>query len=288
MNYILAAIFANISLALTDNLSGLLSKRNKPLQLAFWSSLISLAIFFIPAITIYSDEFSKLTIENVALISGLSLLINFGFLCFITSMKRGSITLSGVIATSYPALTTILAVIFFGEKIGILQIIAITIVVVGVSMSSMSGKAKNMLKDIRTSGTLFALVTLVLWGTYSAFIRIPVEQVGWFLPEYILCINGAIVFVLISFIAKSKTTFKRPKLIIFLILSSIFTFAGGMFYNYALSKGPTSIVAPIAGSSPAIFVIIAYFLFHEKLNKKQWAGILLTVIGIIGLSLLSS
>lgn len=289
MNYILSAILSNLSFAISDNLTGLVAKKNKPLQISFWSSLFSIAIFFIPAITIFSGEFAKLTPHNILVMVALAIIINLGFLSFTTSMNRGSITLSGVIACSFPALTTVLSVLIFGETITFWQTIAVVFVVVGVAMSSMSGRLKTMLNDIKSSGTIFAIITLLLWGTYFAFIRVPIEQVGWFMPNYVDSIVGAVLFLTIGLLATNKkASLKRPKLSLVLLVAAGLGFCGSMFFNYAISKGDTAIVAPIAGSSPAVFVVIAYFIFHEKLNKKQWAGIFLTLVGIVGLSIFSS
>lgn len=288
MSYIFAAILSNLSFAITDNLSGILSKRNKPLQISLWSALVSILVFAIPAFTIFYSEFSKLTFGNTAAIVGLALLVNMGFFCFITSMNKGSVTLGGVISTSYPALATILAVIFFDEQITLFQTVAIALVIIGVSMSMVNGRLNDATKDFKSAGTIFALAALLLWGFYSAFIRIPIEQVGWFVPDYIVSIVGVILFFGIAIISKNKSAFGRPKLFGLLVASSLLTFVASLLLNYAISKGQTSIVVPIAGSSPAVFVIIAYFVFHEKLNKKQWSGIVMTVIGIICLSLLSS
>lgn len=288
MNYILAAILSNLSFALSDNVNGLLSKKNKPLQVTLWTSLISTVLFFIPAITIFSGELSKLTARSLFFMLFINLLINLGFLCFITGMQKGSITLTGVIGGSFPAVTTLVAIIFFGEKVSSLQLLAVTVVIIGVALSSMTGEAKNMLKDIKSSGTLFAVATFFLWGIYFALIRIPVEEIGWFLPQYTASIVGLILFFIIAKLGKNKKVLAKPKLLGLVLLTTLLGFAGSIFFNYAISKGQTAVVAPIAGSSPAVFVIFAYFIFHEKLNKKQWSGIALALTGIIGLSVLST
>lgn len=96
------------------------------------------------------------------------------------------------------------------------------------------------------------------------------------------------LFGLIAWLSKDKAAIQRPKLLWLVALTAVLQISGSIFFNYAISHGQTAIVAPIAGSSAAVFVIIAYFLFSETLNPKQWLRILVALSGIIALSLFGS
>jgi uncharacterized membrane protein len=61
-----------------------------------------------------------------------------------------------------------------------------------------------------------------------------------------------------------------------------------IIYAYALTKGKTAIIAPIAGSYPAVFVVLAYFVLRERITRVQYLGVVTAVVGIVGLSVLSS
>lgn len=60
-----------------------------------------------------------------------------------------------------------------------------------------------------------------------------------------------------------------------------------MTFNVGISKGYTSIVAPIAGANPVLFVILATFVFKDPITKQQAAGVILTLLGVILLSIFS-
>ncbi len=152
----------------------------------------------------------------------------------------------------------------------------------------MQGKASNLIKDLHKSGAIFAFGAFFFWGVYFALVRIPVEQIGWFLPQYTSSFVGLLMFFIIAKVTKDKDVMTKPKLIWLVAITAFLQVAGRIFFNYAISKGQTAIVAPIAGSSPAVFVALAFFIFKEKLNKKQWLGIVLALVGIINLSLLST
>lgn len=285
MNYIVAAILSNISFAVANNANGVLSKNNKPIKIAIWSSMIGLVLFFIPLVTIFRGDLAKLSVGTLFVMLAINLLVNTGYLFFITGMSRGSVTLTGVIAGSSSVLTAIVAIIFFGEKVSTSQLALITIVLVGMVLASISGSTKDLFDDFKKSGTIFAFGAFVCWGLYYALVRIPIEKVGWFLPQYSSGLTGLIIFTLVAIMSKEKRVLSKPKLLWLIVITAILQILGILFYNFAISKGQTSIVAPIQGSSTAVFVLIAYFVFHEKLNKKQWLGVALSILGIMFLSM---
>lgn len=58
-------------------------------------------------------------------------------------------------------------------------------------------------------------------------------------------------------------------------------------FTVGIAKGYTSIVAPIAGASPVLFVLLAPFVVKDPIIKQQVIGIIITLIGIVALSFLS-
>ena len=87
-----------------------------------------------------------------------------------------------------------------------------------------------------------------------------------------------------------KIELKKPtyeKALLPLILSVVILRCGDFSFNFAISKGLTAIVAPIAGSYPTLFVVLSFLIFKDPIKKQQIFGIILTVIGIVLLSFLS-
>jgi len=58
-------------------------------------------------------------------------------------------------------------------------------------------------------------------------------------------------------------------------------------FNFAISRGLTTIVAPIADSYPALFVLLAFLIFKDPIKKQQIFSIVTTLFGIILLSVFS-
>jgi drug/metabolite transporter (DMT)-like permease len=285
VNYILAAIFSNLSYAIADNANGIISKHNKPLKIATWVSITGAIVFAIPLVLFFRNEIARLTLLNILLLVIITPLVSLGYLSFVKGMSLGSVTLTGVIGGSFPALTTLLALFLFHEHLTAIQALAVVLVVAGIVLSSLEDSPRTVLKAIKGTSLFYALGAFLLWGIYYAVVRFPVDRIGWFIPQYSSSIAGLILFPLIAKRSGEKEMLKPPKLLLLIAAIALLQIGGGMFYSYAISKGSTALVAPIAGSSPAIFVVLAYFIFKEKLKAVQWIGIACAVIGIVGLSL---
>jgi drug/metabolite transporter (DMT)-like permease len=288
MNYILAAILSNLSYATADIGNGLASKKNSSLKNSFWVVFYSLIIFFVPAILFFQHEIVKLNLSNILWIFGTGILVILGYLSFLIGMTKGSITLTGVIGGSFPAVTTVAALLLFGEQVSTLQGIAIAAVLFGVVLSSLQGDIRTFVHDLKNSAIIYAFATFFLWGLYFALIRIPIESVGWFLPQYGASVIGVPIYFLIAYFTGEKDVLKKPNGSLLLIVITVLQVLGSLCFNYAIANGNTSIVAPISGSSPAVFVILAHFVFKEKIKPIQTVGIVTTVLGVISLSLLSA
>jgi transporter family protein len=287
LNYIAAAAVTNVSYACGNTANGVVVKRNSGIKVATWTSISGLVVFLVPMLLFFRTELSRLTLVNIALTASISCLGLSAYACFLTGMQRGSVTVAGVITGAFPAIAAIVALLLFGERITLAQAVLIGVIVGGALLASCEDDFRVVLRGIRSSSLIFPFAAAVLFGFYFALVRIPVERVGWFVPQYGANIVGVPLYL---FYAKRLgeseplTLPKRPFLIATIATIQI---GATMLYSYAITKGPTSIIAPIAGSYPALFVVFAFIVFRERLRRVQYVGILATVVGITVLALLS-
>lgn len=288
MPYLLAAAITNLSYAVADVCNGLILRRDSPLKIATWVAIFALAIFLVPLLVGFQDEIARLDLVGLVLIFAISSLGLTAYFCFLTGMKRAGVTLGGVITGSFPAVATVAALVFFGERISAAQGGAIVVIVVGVLLSSLQGEVRTLFADIRASSLLWAFAAALLFGLFFALVRIPVERVGWFLPSYAGNIIGVPLYVLIARRSGEPDVLRPPQLALPIAVIAAMQIGATMLYAYALTKGDTAVVAPIAGSYPAVFVVLAYVVFRERIRAIQYVGVVGTVVGIVALSALSS
>lgn len=76
------------------------------------------------------------------------------------------------------------------------------------------------------------------------------------------------------------------KELVFICCSGIATGASWLCYYRALQEGPASVVSPIDKLSVLVTVAFSYFVFGERLGRKQAAGLVLLTAGTVAMALL--
>lgn len=252
----------------------------------FWLSLVGLLLttWYTPFVL---DSLKNLTIPVliISIIVGL-----LGWIGGITGYEALRFTNPALIISiegSYPVLAVILSLILFKESITPVQAISIMIIFVG--LITMTWNFKQLLKGNSKidKGIFLALVTLVCYGFYGALIKIPVHAIGWFWPVYF----SLALLPLFYFYAKWRhieiASMTSNRVLLPVLLTVVLFRTAEFSYNFAISKGLVAIVAPIAGASPTLFVVLAFLIFKDPITKQQILGIITTLVGIVLLSLSS-
>lgn len=246
----------------------------------FWLHIFALLFssLYIP----WAGRIESLTYLLLAF--ALGLIVSFSSLLYFRGLEVGNASLVGTIAGSFSIITIALSMIFFGEKVTLVQLMGIILVILGVILSSFKiedSKRKTWQSFLSNPGIIYALIAMMGWGIYFAFIRIPAEKIGWFWSYYPANFNALLLIPFGLIKSNAFDIFKKPQTfthaVLFMILVTVAMFA----YNLGILHGYTSIVAPIAGSYPVLFVILARIVFRETLNNRQRLGIFAALIGIV-------
>ena len=153
----------------------------------------------------------------------------------------------------------------------------------------MTWNFKRLLKGnlITDKGIVLALITLICYGFYATLIKIPINAIGWFWPTYIVLLMFPLFLIYARFRKIELNNVISTRALLPVILTVILFRAAEFSYNFAISKGLISIVAPIAGANPTLFVLLAFLIFQDPITRQQIAGIITTLIGIVLLSIFS-
>ncbi|MBI4035970.1 DMT family transporter [Candidatus Daviesbacteria bacterium] len=248
-------------------------------------TLIAGAFLFTLLIPFAMSDFKAITPILFFLTAVISIFFIIALVAFYQALKIESSPLIGTIASSFAAVTVILSLIFLGETISIWQAIFIVVIFIGVVLSSFEFEKLKKARIILSTGIIFALIAMLSWGIYFAFIKIPVSKLGWFWPTYITYLSFPL---LLFFLKIAKIKIKKPQLKVSLkplLASLILTGSAEFGYNFAISKGQVALVAPIAGSYPVLFVLLSFILFRDPVTKQQIIGIVVALLGIVLLAL---
>lgn len=265
----------------------IVARRMQSYSLALWAPLLSsMALSFYAPFAL--NDLTGLSLGLLIFIIVIGIIGFFGGnITYYEALNKGNRAVVGTIASSFPAVSIIISVIFLNERVSIQQIIAIVVIFIGLILSSLDIKElrnKNIFTD---KSILLALITMLCWGTWIALLKIPVSKIGWFWPNYFTVLLFPLLFF---YIRLRKIPIQKPTInhaFIPLVVSTILVRIAELSYNFGISKGQVAIVAPIAGANPTLFVILAFLFLKDPITKQQIAGIITTLVGILILSIYS-
>ena len=281
MQAIIFALLAYFSWGVGILFEAIAAKKLDSKSFIFWGMLLGffLIIFYTP--------FTLSSLKNLTIgLLAVNLLVAFfwisGTTIYYKALKEGNPTLVGTIASSFPMVTVILSVILFQEKLNFFQTTAIIIIFLGLILSSL--EIKSLMKrefKISDKGILLALLTMLVWGATMTLIKIPVREIGWYWPTLIILSLFPLYLLYMRLTNSKLQSLSKSKVVGAVILSVILIRIAEFSYSIGISKGMVSVVAPIAGANPTLFVLLAFFVFKDRLTKQQILGIVLTLLGIV-------
>lgn len=235
-------------------------------------------------------------------------------LMYILSMTVGyfglrylELSVSSPIQNSSGAVTCLLCLIFLGQTMDTLSVVAVICICLGVFLLGVFEKSKQdeyeelnnkkykigfvaflmpiLYCIIDSLGTFFDAYYLddILTTPLKNVTEATFENVANTSYELTFLLCAIIIFIFIKFIKKEKIGIKAQT---DRGLAAIFETMGQFTYVYALS-GAAVVTAPMISSYSIVSIVLSRIFLKEKLNKKQYAVIALVMIGIAILGFVS-
>lgn len=287
MSAITFALISYFGWAIGDIFGTISARKIGAYETAFWRELLAILvfIFFAPFFLNYLNGFSvELLLLNIIL----SIIGTIGVIAFYEGLRIGNAAIVGTVGSSFVAVVVILSILILKESVNLYQSAAILLIFVGLSLAGFNFRELRRGGLIKDRGVFFGLIAMFCWGIYFTFIKILIEAVGWYWPAMISLIVSVPIIFLFMKIRKIRMEMPAARAILpALFANAVFLTAAELSYNSAISKGLVVLVAPIAGSYPTLFVILAFLIFKDPIKRHQIAGIIITLCGIVLLSFLS-
>jgi len=283
MIWISAAILSAVFAGLTSILAKCGIKKTDS-DLATALRTIVVLIFSWIMVLVVGSQHTITEIEPKAFIflilSGLA--TGASWICYFKALSVGDINKVVPIDKSSTVLTVLLAIICFGETSNlVMKLIATAILAVGIFL--MVEKKQREEKQESKTWMLYAVLAAVFAALTSILAKMGISGVESNLGTAIRTGVVLIMAWVIVFARGKQTQLKNidKKELLFIGLSGIATGASWLCYYYAIQNGEVSVVVPIDKLSIIVTVIFSYFVFKEKLSKKAFAGLCLTVVGTL-------
>ena len=210
------------------------------------------------------------------------------WLCYFKALQTGDVNKVVPIDKSSTVLTIILALIFLHEGISFPKAVAVIVIAAGI-MLMIERKDVEETKNTGKGGWLLYAAGSAFFASLTAILgKIGISGVESNLGT---AIRTCVVLVMASgmvFVTgkQREVTQLGKKQMGFICLSGVATGASWLCYYRALQEGPASIVAPVDKLSVLVTVVFSYFVFGEKLGKKEALGLALLTGGTVAMALL--
>lgn len=212
-----------------------------------------------------------------------NILLNEGF-------RRSSASLVGIIVQSFPAVVLVLSALIFKDPISPKQTLWILLIFLGVFICTFDFSDLKKKKLIKDEGVKYALIAAGIFSIYFTFLRVFADVYGWFWPNYISFASFPLALLIAKkmFSYKDKVRVIKSKPVLFAtLMSALLLRSGDIALNVGIANGFSSIVAPLAGAAPTLFVVMSALIYKDPVTKQQKYGIGITLLGIVLLSFFS-
>ena len=208
------------------------------------------------------------------------------WLCYYRALQLGDVNQVTPIDKSSTVLTILLAFLLLREEVTVWKSVGCVAIAAG---SLLMIRRKEATTAASGRGWLWHAVLSAVFASLTSILgKIGISGVESNLGTAIrTCVVLVMAWVMVLVTGKQGEVKKiGRKELLFICCSGVATGASWLCYYRALQEGPASVVAPIDKLSVLVTVAFSYFVFGEKLGRKQAAGLVLLTAGTVAMALL--
>jgi drug/metabolite transporter (DMT)-like permease len=204
------------------------------------------------------------------------------------SFETGKLAVVVPISAGYPALTTLLA-IWSGERVGAGRWIGIALVVAGVALTvgaATGGQAGPEAATPNTrAGVGWALAAMAGFGVMFWLLGFRVvPALGALTSVWLVRIVAVVVAGLVAWPARQSLRLPNRGMLWVLVAIAMLDVCAYLSTNFGMEFHHISIVAVLSSLYAAVAVVLAAVVLRERLNGKQWVGIVMIFAGVVVLA----
>lgn len=204
------------------------------------------------------------------------------WLCYFRALQLGDINKVVPIDKSSTVLTMLLAFLLLREEISPLKVCCMVLIGVGTGLMITRKETAKREKGGRT-WLIYACLSALFASLTAILGKVGIQNIDSNLGTAVRTGVVLVMAWLVVFAAgKGRGVLEIPRSELFFIcLSGLATGASWLCYYRALHDGPASVVVPIDKLSILVTIVFSSLVFHEKLTKKAFAGLILIVAGTL-------
>ena len=283
---LLLGVLAALGWGIADFVAAVVSKR-----LGILRTIVGVHLVSIPVAAVYFFAVSDISIVSLThwavllLISAVSFIV---YIVFYKALQVGPVAVVSPIVSAYAVVVIVLAFIFTGERLSVMQGVAVSASVGGIVLASVSLRSGMRLREVVGFGALLGFVAMVGIGVWQFGVGILSRDIGWFLPIFL---GRVITFGMFVPLVAVRREWPWQRLSAPLLVGVVvvgITETGGLFaFARGAEIGVISIVAAASITYPIIPILGGLIVFKEKLGFTQYIGLTVALAALLVLALSS-
>jgi drug/metabolite transporter (DMT)-like permease len=279
------AVLGGLGAAFAFGLSTLAYSRSarflNPFVVLGWVMLVGMAVV-VPAVLLFGLPVT-FTGETIFWLAMIGIGNTCGLLLEFVALRVGKVGIVATIASTEGAIAAVFAVLA-GEPLSVALAIALAVVVVGVVLTTIvPGEVESLDAPSTRQAALLATGAAILFGLglFSTGRVGDAVPVVWVLvPARIIGVFG--VALPLAAARRLSTSKSAAPLVVIAGLAEIVGFT-----SFAIgAREAVAVSAVLVSQFATVALVLAYFLFHERITRIQLAGIALVIVGVAGVTLL--
>jgi uncharacterized membrane protein len=276
----LLAIASSLSWGLSDFLGGFQSRRHHLVAVMLLSQGLALALMLV---AVLAGAGTAHDAAATAWAAGVGLLGLLGLVAFYRALAIGTMSIVAPISATGVAIPVLVG-LASGERPGGLQVAGMVLAICGVVLASREAPAADAAaRRAGRTAVILALLAAIGFGSFFAGID-RAEQtadVAWVLLS---ARSGAVALLVLAALALRPPIPTAPAALGAIAAIGAFDLLANLLFVLATGRGLLSVVGVLGSLYPAVTVLLARVVLHERLSPVQNAGVLTTLAGVVALA----
>lgn len=206
----------------------------------------------------------------------------FASLFLYKSFEYGVLSVVSPLASSYPAVTAGLAVVFLGDRPGGYATIGIVAVLVGILLLSRTrAHPENPLPKDAKVGLVSAFFAFAGYGVFYFALAYVVDEVGPVSAAAFVRIVGVTILLIASVVGVARIGGPSGDLWRIFIVIGVLDSIAFVAYNVGIRIGSVAIVGTLSGLFSAVTVGLATLVLKDRLTRTQYVGVAAIFLGVV-------
>lgn len=277
----LTSVLAKVGIEHTD--SDVATAVRTAVVLAFSWVMAALSVRDVPAALGAISARSYLFLALSGLATGAS------WICYFAALSEGDVNKVVPIDKSSTALSTLLAIVLFGEAGHLAVKLVATAAILAGTFLMIERRGTSVGEVLPSEGgrwLALAVLSAVFAALTSVLAKVGIEGVDSNIATAVrTCFVLAMAWAIVAARGKLPLVGRTdPRELAFICASGVATGASWLFYYYAIQTGLVSVVVQIDKLSILVSVAFARLVFGERLGRRAAAGLALIVAATLAMT----